>query len=92
MNTSDKPFSPFWPLLVILLTVLSLQVAGLSATYQQRAKIRENIAQLSQKDAEVKKIDQALAAVSSDLSKLAEINPHARQIVTEFQIHQQEAR
>ena len=88
-DSSEKQFSAFWPLLVILLTVLSLQVEGLSGTYKQRIQIRANIDQLSQKDGEVKKIDLVLSAVSSDLSKLAETNPNARQIVEEFQIHQQ---
>lgn len=81
-------FSAFWPLTILLLTLLGLQILALVRTFDQRKQLEANIEQLQKVEAEANRVDAALGAVSRDLLDLAVKNTNARRVVTDFQIRQ----
>lgn len=86
-----KPlFSAFWPLAILFVTLIALQVTSLNQAAEQRTQIEQNIKTLSEKDTQITQIDTVLGSVSRDLLQLATANPVAKQLVTEFQIRQNE--
>lgn len=84
------PFSAFWPLTILFVTLIALQVTSLNQAAEQRTQIEQNIKTLSEKDTQITQIDTVLGSVSRDLLQLAAANPVAKQLVAEFQIRQNE--
>ena len=85
---ASRKFSAFWPLLILLITILALQIQGLFRVYDQRKQFENNLKQLAQVETEAKKVDVALGAISRDLLDLAEKNTNAQRVVADFQIRQ----
>lgn len=83
-----RKFTAFWPLAILLVTIITLQVQSIVRSYEQRTQIEANLVQLKQVQEEAKKVDMALGAVSRDLLTLSEKNTNALRVVTDFQIRQ----
>jgi len=85
---NPRQFSAFWPLFILLATVVTLQAVSIQRTLNQRQQIEANVKQLEKVEEEAKKVDTVLGAFSRDLLTLASQNTNAQRIVTDFQIRQ----
>lgn len=87
-SNNSRQFSAFWPLLILLVTLVTLQAVAIYRTLQQKDLIAANVSQLEKVEDEAKKVDTVLGAFSRDLLTLAEKNTNAQRVVTDFQIRQ----
>ncbi len=90
-QSDSRQFFNFWPFVIVVVTLVLLQIFGLTRTYDQRRQINENIAKLEQAQDEAKKIDTILGSVSQDLLNLSASNDTAKRVIAEFQIRKNDA-
>ncbi|GAB4240285.1 MAG: hypothetical protein OHK005_02350 [Candidatus Methylacidiphilales bacterium] len=89
MSEPSAPnYSPFWPLLPVLLVLIVINGFQLRNTFEQRHNLNRMGAQLETILPQARLINETMVGLSRDLLNLAATSQGARQIVGEFQIRQ----
>ncbi|MEM6884343.1 MAG: hypothetical protein AAF571_04870 [Verrucomicrobiota bacterium] len=86
MSDSEKQYSSFYPLLLVLVALILVTVLDVYGTLKQRSVIRVQVEQAQVRLAEAKHTRQTLIALSRELMALSPYSPTAQSIVDAYNI------
>jgi hypothetical protein len=91
MSTSDSNstlthYTAFWPLVIVLATVLIISGFELFNLLEQRQKLRDASAQLEKKVQQAQTVNTTLSKMSRELLQLSSNSVEAKNIVRDFGI------
>jgi hypothetical protein len=85
-TTPTKTYSPFWPILILLLGFISVQTVYLKSAWSQREQLKTSATEMKAVVSQAATVEKTLESVGRDLNDLAGKNAEAAKIVQEFQI------